>query len=280
MESPNKINQIQNDIRVSKMRGKLNLANLAGWITLTLGCVSLTGAIIYNHQILAFIGLGLTFWGIILTYIRSEEYVKESFMDAVCLSSLEALNQLMDKLGYTDKAIYLPPKYLKEPENSKAFIPKSKFSTLPKPEQTQREDIDLFIENPEGLLITPPGNELNKLFEKTLETSFTRVDFQFLQLNLPKIFIDELEIAQDLEINMENNKICVKIENSPYVRLVKEIRKLSKVYESLGCPLSSAISCALAKATGKLVKIEKQEINEAARTMMIEYGLLEEDAQS
>jgi hypothetical protein len=262
------------------MRGKLNLANLAGWITLALGCVSLIGATIYNHQILAFIGLGLTFWGIILTYIRSEEYVKESFMDAACLSPLEALNQLMDKLGYTEKAVYLPPKYMKEPENSKAFIPKGKLSTLPKPEQTQREDIDLSIENPEGLLITPPGNDLTKLFEKTLETSFTRVDFQYLQLNFPKIFIEELEIAQDIEIKMENNKIHVKLENSPYTHLAKEISKLSKVYESLGCPLSSAIACALAKATGKPVKIEKQEINEAARTMMIEYSLLEEDAKS
>jgi len=260
---------------VSKMRGKLNLVNLAGWITLALGCVSLIGAIIYNHQILAFIGLGLTFWGIILTYIRSEEYVKESFMDAVCLSSLEALNQLMDKMGYVEKAIYLPPKYLKEPENSKVYIPKGKFSMLPNPEQTQREEDNLFIENPEGLLITPPGNELNKLFEKTLETSFTRVDFQFLQLNLPKIFLEELEIARDLKINMENNKICVEIENSPYMRLAKEVRKLSKVYESLGCPLSSAIACALAKATGKPVKIERQEINEAARTMIMEYTLLE-----
>jgi len=262
------------------MRGKLNLASLAGWITLALGCVALIGAIIYNHQILAFIGLGLTFWGIILTYIKSEEYVKESLFNSTCLSSLTALNQLVDKLGYVEKAIYLPPKYLKEPENVKVYIPKGKFSILPSPEQTQMEEDNLFMKNPEGLLITPPGNELNKLFEKTLETSLTRVDFQYLQLNLPKIFIEELEITQDIEINMENSKVHVKIENSPYLRLAKETARLSKVYESLGCPLSSAIACALAKALGKPVKIERQEINEAARTMMIEYSLLEEDTQN
>ncbi|MGB9693952.1 MAG: hypothetical protein ACPLYF_03830 [Fervidobacterium sp.] len=254
----------------------ISLAKASGLIMLSLGSISLIGSIIYTSQILAFIGLGLIFWGIILTYIQTEEYVKESLLNATALSSLAMLNQIITELDYTEKAVYLPPKYLKDPEENKAYIPKNKMSKLPTPEQIQEKD-KLFIENPEGMLITPPGSELAKLFEKTLNTSFTKVDMQYLQLNMPKLFIEDLEIAQDLEINMENNRVHVKIEETAYQNLTEEIEKFEKLYGSLGCPLSSAIACALAKAIGKPIIIEKKLVNEKNRTVEIEYRIIEEE---
>jgi uncharacterized protein YuzE len=274
MESPNKSNIISGR---EKMRRNMNLAKVAGWITLSLGCLSLIVSIISESQILAFIGLGLTFWGIILIYIRSEEYVKGSLLNATSLSTFATLNQIVQELGYREKAIYLPPKYLKDPESNKAYIPKSNLSKLPTPEQIWEKEDKLFIENPQGILLIPPGSELTKLFEKTLQTSFTRADLQYLQLNIPKLFVEELEIAQNLDINIENNKVRVKIENSTYLSLAKEAAKFSKLYESIGCPLSSSIACALAKATGKPVIIEKQQINDEEKTIEIEYRLIEEE---
>jgi len=257
------------------MNKRITLTKVAGWITLSLGSLSLVISIVFNSQILAFIGLGLTFWGIILIYIKSEEYVKESLLKATSLSALATLNQIMEEFSYKEKAIYLPPKYLKNPEDNRAYIPKDKISRLPTPEQIQVED-KLFIENPYGILMMPPGSELARLFEKTLETSFTGVDLQYLQINLPKLFIDELEIAQNIDINVETNKVHIKIENSNYQNLARETMRFSKLYESLGCPLSSAIACALAKATGKPITIEKQEINEKNKTIRIEYRIMEE----
>lgn len=259
------------------MQRKITLTKVAGWATLSLGGLSLITSVIYNSQISAFIGLGLTFWGLVLLYIKSEEYVKESLLDATCLSTLESLNHLMGELGYKEKAIYLPPKYLKDPESNKAYIPKNNLSKLPTPEQILERGDKIFIENPQGMLLTPPGSGLTKLFEKTLETSFTRVDLQHLQLNMPKLFVEELEIAQNLEINIENSKVHLKIENSAYLSLAKEAAKLSKLYESVGCPLSSSIACALAKATGKPVIVEKQQINDEEKTIEIEYRLIEEE---
>jgi hypothetical protein len=92
---------------------------------------------------------------------------------------------------------------------------------------------------------------------------------------MPKLFIEDLEIAQNLNITVENSKIRVKIENSALQSLTNETAKLSKLYESLGCPLSSAIACALAKATGKPVTIKKQQINEENKTIEIEYQIIE-----
>lgn len=257
-------------------KNNISLAKASGFITLALGAASLIASILYTSQILAFIGLGLIFWGVILTYIQTEEYVKGSLLPATSLSALETLNQIMEELGYKEKAIYLPPEYLADPEANKAYIPKNKESELPTPEQIQGKENRFFIQIPQGILPTPPGSELAKLFEKTLETSFTKADLQYLQLNLPKLLIEDLEIAQNLDITVENNKVSVTIENSAYQSLTKEAAKLSKLYESLGCPLSSAIACALAKASGKPVIIEKQQITDENKGLKIEYLLVEE----
>jgi hypothetical protein len=256
---------------------KIAPAKVASSTLVIIGAATLTLSVLYNSSILAFIGLGLTFWGAILAYIRTEEYIKGKLLDATALTPLAILNQIMQELRHEGKAVYLPPKYLKDPEDNKAYIPKQKCGQLPTPEQIQEQDMGIFIESPKGILLTPPGAELTKLFEKTLETSFTRIDFQHFQQIMPKLFIEDLEIAQNLEITAEDNKVLVRIENSNYQNLTRETEKFSKLYDSLGCSLSSAIACALAKATGKPVTIEKQQLNEENKAMEIEYHLLEEE---
>jgi len=260
-----------------RKKPKISSAKATGWTMLGLGAISLVASILSVSQILAFIGLGLIFWGAILTYIQTGEYIKENLLGATVLPSLSLLNQMIEELDYQGKAIYLPPKYLKDPEASKAYIPKQKDGKLPTPEQIQEREAKLFIENPTGLLLTPAGAELTKLFEKTLETSFTRIDLQYLQQNMPKLFIEDLEIAQTFEIKTENNKVHVKIENSAYKNLSKEAKKLSNIYSALGCPISSAVACALAKATGKPIVIENQQTSEDGKNMEIEYRILEEE---
>jgi len=240
------------------------------------GAAALIISIIYVSQILAFIGLGLIFWGAILTYILTEEYVRENLLDATVLPSLAMLNQIMQELGYNGKAVYLPPRYVRDLEANKVYIPKQKEGKLPTPEQIQEQETRLFIENPPGILLTPPGAELTKLFERTLETSFTKIDLQYLQQNLPKLLTEDLEIAQNFEIQAEKNRVTVKIENSPYKKLTKKAGNLLYLYDNLGCPLSSAVASALAKAIGKPIVIENQEISKDGKNMKIEYGVLEE----
>ncbi len=253
---------------------KIAFTKAMGIITLCLGATALIIATIYGSQIPAFIGLGLTFWGIILIYIKTEEYVKKALLNAIALPSLVTLNQLMEELDYNGKAIYLPPKYLTDPESSKAYILKNMEEKIPTPEQIQAKEKALFHENVQGLLLTPPGSELSKLFEKILETSFTRTNLQYLQQNMPKLFIEDLEIAQNVEINAEDSKIHVIIEKPAYINLTIETSNLSRLYTSLGCPMSSAIACALAKATGKPIIIENQQINKD-KAIGIIYRIME-----
>jgi hypothetical protein len=224
--------------------------------------------------------LGLLFWGITFTYVRTEEYARKILLDTTASSQQATLNQIIQELRYEGDVIYLPPKYFSDPETSKAYIPEQKNTPLPKPEQIQRQEQDFLIEKPPGVLFTPPGAELSKLFERTLETSFAKVDLRYLQQNLPKLFVEDLEISQNFEMETEANKIRVQIENSVYKAPNTKTEQAASIYSRLGSPLGSAIACAVAKATGKPVIMEREQNSNDGRDVTIEYRILDEEAQA
>jgi hypothetical protein len=258
---------------------RINSAKLIYSTLIAIGAVALAVSIIYTSSIPAFIGLGLVFWGIIFAYVRTEEYIKKVLLDATIPPQLVTLNEIVQAMECEGNAIYLPPKYLSDPQASKAYIPKRKGAELPTPNETQELDPRFsitFIENPAAVLLTPPGAELTNLFEKVLKTNFTRMDLQHLQENLPKLLIEDLEIAKNFEMEAENNIIRVKIEDSVYNALNIGAEKPANTY-LFDSPLSNSIACALAKSTGKPIIIENQQISEDGRDMAIEYRILEEE---
>jgi len=256
---------------------KINLTKLVCSALLSAGVIALAFSIDFTSLILAFIGLGLVFWGAILFYVRPEKYVKETVFVKTTLSSLVNLEQMLTELGYQGKGVYLPPKYLKGFESSKIYLSAQDSMKLPSLEQIRDQD-KAFLKN-SGVLITPPGMELSRLFEKTLGTSFMKVDLQYLEQNMPKLLIEDLEIAQKVEIKTENSRVHVRMENSIYKNLWKEAIKLPNLWCSLGDPLVSAIACALTKATGKPVIIEKNQVSNEGQTIDIEYRILEEQKE-
>jgi len=307
MEKPNKLEdsikrttKMQEPLRNSsktKTNHGTHLARATSMTLLGLGAAALIASVIYVSQILAFIGLSLVFWGALLLYIQPGEYTRKALLDAIAVTSLEALSQIMQELDYKGKAIYLPPRYLKDPEANKIYIPKQKDGKPPTPELILEQESQLFIQNPEGILLTPPGAEMTKLFEKTLGTSFTKVDIEYLQQNLPKVFIEDLEIAENLEIETKSRKaaekitgsvsligttsdtIHVKITNPVLQDLWKEDRKLSHIYTKIGCPICSAVACALTKATGKPITIEEIQPSTDGKIIEAYYRILETTEQ-
>jgi len=257
---------------------KIYSPKLVCWLLTFLGGVALVLSINYNSLVLAFIGLGLVFWGAIILYIRPEAYVKENLLSTTALPPIENLSQIIKELGYEGKGIYLPPKYLPEFESSKVYISTQKGLQLPTPEQIQQQQEGLFLKEPSGILLTPLGAELTRLFERTLGRSFTIVNLQFIKLNMPKLFVEDLEIAQNFEMEAENSKVRVKIEGLVYKDIYKEAKRTPYIH-TLDQPISSAIACALAKATGKPIVIEEERTSEDGKTIEIEYSLLEETRQ-
>jgi hypothetical protein len=237
------------------------------------GTVSLALSIIYTSSFLALIGLGMLFWGITLTYVRTEEYVKRILLDQSTSSQLKAANKIISEAEFTGNAIFLPPKYFKIPNVYKAYIPKDKNAKAPTPELIYRQEPRFFIEsleNPPALLLTPPGAELADLFEKKLDINLPQVKLPYLQVNLPKLLIEDLEMVKNFEMNIKDNTIQVKIEGSVYREPNTDERKLN-VYFSFGSPLINAIASVLAKVSGNPVIIVQKRSSPNGEDVIVEY---------
>ena len=269
--------QMENQPRIPKKgtKQKAALMKVLIYAFIGIGATVLLTSIVYVSSILAFIGLGLVFWGALLLYIQPEEYTKKSLLDSTVIHPLKSLSQIIYELNYKGKPIYLPPKYFKDPETNKVYISKQKDGKLPEPELILKHENQLFLQNPQGILMTPPGVQLSNLFEKQLETSFTKADLNYIIKNMPKILIENLEIAENIEIKTENNKITIKITNSAFKETQNENSKHSYLFPSICCPLSSAIACALAKATGKPITIENVQTSEDSKIVETTYQILE-----
>ncbi len=250
-------------------------ARVVSYAVLILGASALAISVLFSSQIPAFIGLGLIFWGAILFYVQPGHYVKEDLLDATTLSSLITLDHVIKELDYAGKGVCLPPKYFRNPETNKVYVPKQKNGILPLPEQIQGKESRFVIETPPGILVAPPGAELAALFEKMLKTSFTSVDLSYLQKNLPELLVEDLEMAEDFDMQAEGRNVNVQIQNSAYRNIAKQAAALPNSYGSLGCPLSSAVACALAKATGKMIRIESQKTSSNGKTTEIRYQTIE-----
>ena len=260
---------------------KIRPIRLVTFFILALGLIALAISIVYASSILAFIGLGLTFWGAILLYIRPEEYTKKVLLEAALSPSLATLNQMIQEFSYKGDVTYLPPKYFADPETTKIYVSKHKDTSLPTPEQIQKYENQPVARTPQGMLLTPPGIQLSKLLEKSLGTTFIRTDLKNLQQNLPRLFIENLEIAENLEIRTEDNitkstTIYAKITKPFYADTFKEAEEPSQLTASIGGPICSTIAIAITKATGKPIRITDTKSSEDGNTIEASYEIIEE----
>lgn len=252
------------------------LAKLIDSTMIAIGTVALAFSIVYASDLLTLIGLGLLFWGVTFSYVRTEEYTKKVLLQTTASAQLVKLNQVIQELEFTGYPIYLPPKYFRKRDIYKAYIPKDRLALIPTPEQMNREEPKFFIEfieSPPAVLMTPPGAELVQLFEKMLKKDFSKVNLVYLQRNLPKLLIEDLEIAQYFEIAIESDKVRVVIDNSVYNFPNLEPEQ-ANIFPSFGSPLSSAIACILAKVSGNPVMRVNPRTGVEGRRATIEYRIL------
>jgi hypothetical protein len=253
--------------------------DLVPYILLVFGLASLLSSVFYSSYVLAFIGLGLTFWGALFLYVKSTKYVKLELFNAASSSGLYNIERILATTKTGLKGIYLPPRNLQDHTSSLVFIPTEPNQPLPTSAETNPQKLN--CENSIGLLLTPPGLALSKLFEKELKKPFTEASLEDLQTQLPRLF-DELQITKHLTIQPQYKSeraayksITVWITDHVFEDLCKETAKLELTHKTVGCPLSSALACIFAKATGKPVTIEKEETG-PDETTTVQYEVLED----
>ena len=91
---------------------------------------------------------------------------------------------------------------------------------------------------------------------------------------MPKLLIDNLEICQNYEMRIQEDKIHVVLNNS--LLKVDEDSDTQHTNNEPLSPLTSAMACAFAKATGQPITIEKVESNDDVQDISIEYRILSE----
>jgi hypothetical protein len=251
-----------------------------GAALLITGSSVLMGSYIAESSTLAFIGLGLTFWGALFLFARPIKFVRSSLLDSTAIASYTMVDRMVQDLGYKAKSIYVPPypkeaylpEYLKGLKEMVVFIPAEDSATMPTLDEMAKQQF--LLKNPKGICIAPPGFGLSSVIEKELRAGFTQITLERLFDSLPKVITSNLELAKGYEIKPENELTHVRITGSVYSSLYSREQNLKSVH-FLGCPLISAIACALAKATGKLITIAKDNVSYDLQTIDAWYQTLE-----
>ena len=239
-------------------------------LSLGIGIVAVSA--FYASSFLALLGAVLIFWGVILLYVTPSRHMLLTLLNASDEATSANIERLIWELNLSEKGVYLPPQNLKNNESSLVFIPETPKTPLPTPEETNEK---LLTNEKTGAFVTPPGSSLSRLFERELGFSFTKTDLNQIQNKLPKLLVEDLELAGNAEIQIQSNAVTMEITGSTLDEIYRQTDSHPKTHMQVGCLLSSAIACALAKATGKPVTIQNETRNQETKTTHIEYQIFE-----
>jgi len=254
-------------------------AYITGMFFFIVGVLLLIVSYVFASATLALIGLSLTFWGVLFFFVKSTKFVKNNVLDASILPSYKSLDRIFADLKYNGKALYIPPypkdAYLPEHlggmKDQIVFISDKDSTTTPSIEEMAQKHF--LVKNPKGVCIIPPGSGLVNVFEKELGIDLTKIDRESFNDYLSTAIVSNLELATAFKIEQEDELFHVTITNSVYRNLYSKDQNLKSV-QLVGCPLASAISCALAMTTGKCVTIAETKFSLDLKTIELWYQLV------
>lgn len=247
-----------------------------GLALIVIGALSLAAAVLNNSYVLAFIGLALTFGGALLFFVKPVRYVQGDLLALTAISTYVTVDRLMKDLKFKGKSYYIalspqayPTKYFDGIENLVVFIAANSHGTPPIEKNIESK---FLLKNPHGVCVAPPGSGLLKQFEKELKDT-SKFEPRELCGILPPLIVDDLRLAKNMKMQARDNHVYLKISNSVYKDLYVTEQKLNSVH-SLGCPLVSAIACAIAKAAGKIVTVEGQKSSDNGQEIEVWYRII------
>jgi hypothetical protein len=235
------------------------------------GFAALASSILYESNILAFIGLGLTFWGILLLYARPAHYVRGQILESEIRTHYLSLRRLLDHLGYEGQPVYLPPRRLEEMKGGSIFIGAERGKEMDDAPISDLSEMELFTLRPRGVQVVPPGLSLANLLEEEMGRNFSGMDLGYIFQNLPAVIIEGFELADGVEIEEDGDGVRVKIMNSIFEFLYRE--GMDDRLEGIGCPLVSSIALALTRSTGKPVTVSETKLDSESGTINVLYKM-------
>lgn len=255
-------------------KSRVDVPRMVSYTLIGAGAGGLVASFVFSSAIVVFVGLGLLLWGVLLAYVRTEDYAKRTVLEAVADSRRDAVFELIKTLGYRGVPVFLPPRYLRNLTTCRMFISKFEGAGVPTPEQIRSAGPGLITAEPYGMLIHPVGFELARLFKKTLGARFKGWNIEYLRRNIPKILVEKLELVQEVGIEVEEKSVKVRMVDASFGRLKSESGNSSK--STFGDTIASAIACIIAEATDNPVVIDKQEMVEGVNEEVYWFWIVDE----
>ncbi len=250
---------------------KISSIRAVTFFMLTLGILLVVVSAFYFSSFLVILGVAIVFWGTILLYIMPTKHVPLALLSAATISAMANIENFLEKTHLSSKGKYLPPNLLKDFESSIVLISERSGESLPTPEDAIWEKLGQDKLN--SIYITAPGWGLSKLFEQKAGHSFIAKDLNFVQRKFPKILVEDMGLAQAVDLEIRKDTVVLELSNSVLQDVCEETKNLPRTHNQVGCLLSSAVACVLAKASGKVVTIEKDELSENGEITRMEFKL-------
>ena len=250
-----------------------------GVALLVLGGVSLVVSILYTYSILAFIGLGLVFWGMLFSLLKPVRQTSVTVLEGTALSSYLTIDRIIKSLKYIGKAYYIPP-YPKDvylPDHLKGLkdvvIFFSAESNTEMPSIVEMAEGRFFTEKSKGAMVIPPGAGLLEIVEKKSNVDFSGMNLENLCDTLAYSIANEYNLAQEVEMSKKGNQVLLRVRDSVYKGLYGRENNIKSI-SVIGCPLASAVACALAKASAQAIAIEKLKVSSDGMMIEVVYSLV------
>ena len=221
------------------------------------GGSSLVLSYLYSSLLLTFMGLGLTLWGAIIFYVLPSRHVPEKIIAPMVLHMIRTLDDVLADIGYKGRTVFYYPKHENGPAQGHIFIPYDKTHVV----QNDLAFEGTFHTDSEGISIVAPSQGLVELFERELKVNFADVDLYYIQENLPRLFIEDLKLVDDLLIESDKNVIRARIVGKSSAEICDSVNKLTKLGSNLGCPLCGALALVISKVSGEAVMIKENNVN-------------------
>jgi hypothetical protein len=253
---------------------KMGLTQITTYFIFTMGILFVLISAFFASSFLAILGTALLFCGAILMYITPTKHVPLTLLNAATISATNNIERILIESNLTEVGLYLPPKFVQDVESSIVFIPEQSRYLLPKPEDVTEEKIH--AKSQTSVFITPPGLALSQLFEKRIGISFAKTNLDFVQRKLPGLLVKDMQLAETADFKILNDKVTIELTGNILSEICQETRKFPRTHKQVGWLVSSAFACILAKASGKVVIIEKDEFGPDCKTTRIEYKIIGE----
>lgn len=215
---------------------------------------------------------GAIFLGLFVSFILSEKKIASVVPEEQMVSTAKAARDILSGLSLVGNASYLPAKHGLTRE--KLFIPAT--SSPVAPPLALSDDLTLSPGkdgSAPGLLIEPLGMRILNSLESQLGLKVADTDAEHVEGDLQTLK-HGLSIMRDFHFKERDGKTILRVEYSSFADPCRSIRKeWPDTCRQMSCVGCSCLLTALARATGKIVRID--EVDNKEDTVVFTLSLLE-----